>query len=256
MRGWLAVFNKEILNFFVSPIAYAFLAGFLVLAGFFFWANCSFLSLLSVQASGQPMLAERINITDVVVRPLIQNMAIVLLFTVPLLTMRLFSEEKRSGTIELLLTYPIRDVAVMLGKYMAAGLILLLALACTAPSLIILLQLGTPDMGPLVSGYLGLALLGAAFISLGMFISSTTENQIVSATITFVAALMFWILSWASSFTGKTVGQILSQVSILEHMESFNKGILSLSDISFFVLFSAFFLFLTLRSIETQRWRG
>ena len=108
----------------------------------------------------------------------------------------------------------------------------------------------------MLSGYLGLVLLGGAFMSLGMFISSLTENQIVAAAISFGSAILCWVLSWSSNLTDATVGFVLRQMSILEHMESLNKGILSLSDISFFVLFTVFFLFLTLRSIEAYRWRG
>jgi ABC-2 type transport system permease protein len=202
------------------------------------------------------MFMQRINMTDVVVRPLVQNMGIVLLFVMPLLTMRLFSEEKRAGTIELLLTYPISDLAVMMGKYLAAGLVLLVMLAGTMPFLVLMFVLGPPEVGPLVGGYLGLLLMGAAFMSLGMFISSLTENQIVSGAVSFVLALMFWILSWSSTFTGDTAGTIVRQFSILEHLESINKGIIALSDVSFFVLFCLFFLFLTARSLETHRWRG
>ncbi|MBM4326524.1 MAG: ABC transporter permease [Deltaproteobacteria bacterium] len=256
MRGFYAIFHKELANFFVSPIAYAVIGCFLLVSGFFFWANVSFLSLLSLQASASPMFAERINMTDVVVRPFAQNMGIVLLFVLPLLTMRLFSEEKRSGCIELLLTYPISDVAVMLGKFVASLLVVVIMLAGTVPSFLLLLGLGSLDWGPVIGGYLSLLLMGGAFISLGLFISSLTENQIISAAISFVLALLFWILSWSSSFTGAQLGYIISQLSILEHMDSLNKGVLALSDVSFFVLFTAFFLFLTMRSLETHRWRG
>lgn len=256
MKGLYAIFRKETANFFVSPIAYAVIASFLLISGFFFWANVSFMSLVSLQAANNPMIAERINLTDVVIRPLVQNMSIVLLFVMPLLTMRLFSEEKKSGTIELLLTYPVTDLAVLFGKFLASALLLLIMLAGTFPFLALLFGLGNPDPGTLLSGYLGLLLMGAAFMAMGIFISSLTENQIVAAAVSFGSALLFWILSWSSTLSGETVGAVLRQLSILEHLESFNKGILALSDLSFFVLFIAFFLFLTLRSLETNRWRG
>ncbi len=256
MRGWYAVFLKEVANFFVSPIAYAVIGCFVLVTGFFFWANVSFLSMLSLQAANTPGLAAKLNLTDVVVRPLAQNMGIVTLFLMPLLTMRLFSEEKRSGSIELLLTYPITDVAVTFGKFLATTLIVLVMLLSTLPALLLIFGLGPVDLGPLVTGYLGLLLMGAAFISLGLFISSLTENQIIAAALTFGASLLFWIMSWSASFAGRTSGEIIRQLCILEHLESFNKGILAVQDISFFVLFAAFFLFLTLRSLETHRWRG
>lgn len=256
MQGCYAVFRKELTNFFSLPIAYAVIGSFLLIAGFFFWANVSFMSLLSLQAASSPMLMQRINMTDMVVRPLIQNMGVILLFLMPLLTMRLFAEEKKSGTIELLLTYPISDPAVLLGKFGAVLVVLLIMLAGTFPMILGIVALGTPDAGPMIGGYLGLFLMGAAFMAMGMFISSLTENQIVSAAVSFGAALLFWILNWTSTFTGEALGEIIRQLSILEHLETFNKGVLSLSDVSFFVLFSAFFVFLTSRSIETSRWRG
>lgn len=256
MRGWYSVFCKETANFFVSPIAYAVTACFLLISGFFFWANVSFMSLISLQAASNPMISERINVTDVVIRPLIQNMSIVLLFVMPLLTMRLFSEEKKTGTIELLLCYPITDTGVLLGKFVATVLMLLTMLLGTFTFPIMLAGVGKPDFGVLLSGYLGLLLMGGAFIAMGMFISSLTENQIVAAAVSFGAALLCWVLSWSSTMTSETTGLVLKQLSILEHLDSFNKGILSLPDVSFFVLFTVFFLFLTLRSLESYRWRG
>ena len=256
MKGFSAVFRKEISNFFVSSIAYTVIAIFLLISGFFFWANVSFMSLISLQAAGNPMFAERINLTDVVLKPLMQNMAIIMLFVMPLLTMRLFSEEKKSGTIELLLTYPIEDSAFVLGKYLSAVCLLAVMLAGTATFPLFLFALGEPDPGVIVSAYCGLFLLGASFIALGTFISSLTENQIVSAAISFAAAILFWLLSWSATIAGDTAGVILRQFSILEHLESFNKGVLSVPDLTFFVLFTAFFLFMSKRSLETHRWRG
>jgi ABC-2 type transport system permease protein len=256
MSGWYAVFRKETANFFVSPIAYAILACFLLISGFFFWANVSLMSLISLQAANNPMISQRINMTDIVIRPLAQNMSIVLLFLMPLITMRLFSEERKSGSIELLMTYPITDLGVVMGKFLSALLVLVVMLGSTLSFPLLLLLVGQPDLGTLMSGYVGLLLMGSAFVALGMFLSSLSENQIISAAISFVAALLFWVMSWSSSFSGEGLGNVLRQLSILEHLESFHKGILSLPDVSFFVFFSAFFFFLTLRSLETYRWRG
>lgn len=256
MRGWYAVFCKETANFFVSPIAYAVIAVFLLVSGFFFWANMSLLSVVSIQAAGNPAFAERINVTDFVVRPLIQNMSIILLFVIPLLSMRLFSEEKRSGNIELLLTYPITDTGVIAGKFLAAMIVVVVMLAGTFSMPLLMFSVSDPDPGQILTGYLGMLLMAAAFMALGMFISSMTENQIVAAAVSFAVALLFWVMSWSSSLAGDTLATIIRQLTVLEHLESFQKGVLSLSDISFFVLFTAFCLFLTLRTLETFRWRG
>jgi ABC-2 type transport system permease protein len=243
-------------GFFVSPVAYCVIASFLFIFGFFFWANMSFMSLVSLQAMNNPMIAERINMTDIVVRPLLSNMGIVLLFVIPLLTMRVFAEEKKSGSIELLLTYPISDPAVVLGKFSASILLLAIMLLATWPSMLLLFAIGDPDIGNMFTGYLGLLLMGGAFMALGVFVSSLTENQIISGALTFVAALLFWVLSWSSTIVGEPWGPILRQLSILEHLESFYKGLINVSDLSFFILFTGFFLFMTLRSLETHRWRG
>lgn len=256
MTGFVAVFRKEMANYFVSPIAYSVIAIFLLISGFFFWANLSVMSLISLQAANDPMISQRINLTDVVIRPLTQNMSIVVLFLIPLLTMRLFSEEKKTGAIELLLTYPISDISAVLGKFCAALVVLVAMLLGTISYPVILWRLAEFDIGVFVSGYLGLIMMGAAFIGMGIFISLMTENQIVAATISFGLALMFWIISWTSSFVGQTFGYILKQMSILERMESFHKGVLSVSDLSFFIFFTAFFIFLCLRSLESLRWRG
>ncbi len=256
MSGWYAVFRKEIANFFVSPIAYAVIACFLLISGFFFWANVSLMSLVSLQAANNPMIAQRINMTDIIIRPLAQNMSIILLFLMPLITMRLFSEEKKSGSIELLMTYPIKDGGVVFGKFLAAVCVLVVMLASSLVFPLLLITVGEPDMGTLVSGYIGILFMGIAFVALGMFLSTLSENQIISAAISFGAALMFWVMNWITSFAGETTGYVIRQLSILEHIESFQKGILALSDMSFFVFFAVFFVFLTLRSLETYRWRG
>ncbi|MFH0960345.1 MAG: ABC transporter permease subunit, partial [Pseudomonadota bacterium] len=216
----------------------------------------SLLSIISLQAANNPMFAERINLTDVVIRPLAQNMSIILLFLIPLLTMRLFSEEKKSGAIELLLTYPVNDFGIVMGKFTATLAVFLVMIACTLSFLPIMAPLGSFDIGVFLSSYLGLILMGSAFIAMGAFISSITENQIIAGAISFGAALMFWIISWTSSFTDPTTGAIIKQVSILERLDSFLKGIIVVSDVSYFVFFTSVFLFLTFRSIETQRWRG
>ncbi len=256
MNGLLAIFKKEMANFFVSPIAYTVIGCFLIIAGFFFWANVSLLSLISLQAANDPSIASRINLTDVVIHPLVQNMSIILLFLLPLLTMRLFSEERKTGTIELLLTYPVNDFGIVFGKFMAAVVILLIMIGCTLSFAFIMLTLGSFDIGVFISSYLGLILMGSSFIAMGVFISSMTENQIVAAAISFGTALMFWVISWTSSFTGQTLGAIIHQVSIIERLDSFLKGVITLSDVTYFVFFTALFLFLSFRSIETQRWRG
>lgn len=256
MRGCRTIFRKETANFFVSPIAYSVIAGFLMVCGILFTLSVLYMGVYSLKAANNPMISENINITEFVLRPLLQNMGFILLFLIPLLTMRLFAEEKKTGSIELLLTYPITDAGVLAGKFLAAMFVVAVMLGGTLPFIVILVGIGQPDPGTILSGYLGLLLLASAFVSLGIFISSLTENQIVAAAVSWGGVLLFWMVNWSSSLTDEHMAYVLRQMSIHEHLGSFTKGILSLSDISFFVLFAAFFLFLTLRSLETHRWRA
>lgn len=256
MGGLYAVFRKELANFFVSPIAYVLITIFLLISGFIFRDTMAYMSMISVQAANNPAIAERINPTDAVVQPVLQTMAIILLFVMPLITMRLFSEEKKTGTIELLLTYPITDMAVVAGKFLAALFVLAVMLSMTLIYPVMLCAVGKPELGTTLSGYLGLFLMGMSFLALGTFISCLTENQIIAAAITFAIAILVWIIRATASLAGETLGAVLRQMSILEHLEPFIKGIVSLSDLTFFVLFTLFFLFLTLRSVEAYRWRG
>jgi len=244
MHGFWAVFRKEMSNFFVSPIAYSIIAIFLLVSGFFFWANVSLMSMISLQAAGNPMIAERINLTDIVIRPLIQNMAIILLFVTPLLTMRLFSEEKKSGTIELLLTYPIDDSAFVFGKFLAALALLLIMLLGTFTFPIFLASLAQPDLGVMMSGYLGLFLMGAAFMALGTFISSLTENQIVAGVITLGLILVLWLIDALASNAQGMMKDVLSYMSVISHLDDFIKGVIDTTHVIFYVTFAFFGLFL------------
>lgn len=256
MKGFYAVFRKETASFFVSPIAYVVIGVFLFINGWMYVDLVTYAGYLSFQAMNNPMLAERINPTEAIVQPLLQTMAIILLFLMPLLTMKLFSEEKKTGTIELLLTYPITDTAVLAGKFLAAGFVLLIMLAMTLAFPLQVYVFGRPEWGVTLSGYAGLLLMGLSFMAMGIFISSLTENQIISAVMTFGAAILFWILGSTAVMADRVTGAVVRQLSILEHLQSFTKGVVSLSDVSFFVLFIVFFLFMTVRSLEAHRWRG
>ncbi|RLB04859.1 MAG: ABC transporter permease [Deltaproteobacteria bacterium] len=256
MRRIWAVWKKELRSYFVSPIAYVVCTGFLVITGYLFYNNIIYYSILSLQAQSTPYLFESLNVTEMVIYPIFINASIVLIFLVPLLTMRLFSEEKKTGTIEILLTYPIRDVEALLGKFGACLCIYLVILALNLSYPLIVAIFGKPEIGPLISGYIGLILLGVAFISLGIFASSLTENQIVAAVITFGSILLFWGLGWSKDLVAPPLGDILAHLSLLDHLRSFAKGVIEVKGVVYYLSFSFFFLFLTLRSLESKRWRG
>jgi len=250
------IFKKEMRLYFTSPVAYVILAIFLVIAGYFFSAIFSFFTMASMQAAMNPQMARELTVTDSVMRPLFSNLSVILLLLIPLVTMRLFAEERRSGTIELLLTFPVRDGAVLIGKYLAAITLYAIMLAFTLLYPAMLYYFARVEWGPLLTGYLGLLLMGATFLSVGIFASSLTENQIVASLITFGVLLIFWVIGWSSDYVGGMWGRVLSDLSILEHYDTFSKGVLDTKDVIYYVNFTVLALFLTLRSLESRRWRG
>jgi ABC-2 type transport system permease protein len=256
MSSFWPIFKKELRSYFVSPIAYVVMVMFLAIAGYFFYSSFAFFNFIGFQAMSNPMMARNLNITEGVLRPLYGNLGVVLLFILPLLTMRLFAEEKKQGTIELLLTYPLRDLAVVLAKFAACLTVYTLMLALTALYPVLLMIYAQPEIGPILAGYVGLFLLGAAFIALGTLASSLTENQIVAAAISFGLLLIFWVIGWSSQFASGDVGRLISHLSLLDHFDSFPKGVIDTKDVVFFVSFMVLCLFLTLRSLESHRWRG
>jgi len=255
MRNFIAVVKRELYIYFSSPIAYVVLTIFLLLCGYFFYSAFAYFSIVSMQAMQMPY-ATGINVNEMVLYPLFSNVSIIMLLMMPLLTMRLFAEEKRSGTFELILSYPIRETELLLGKFVACLLVFCLMLTLTGLYPFLIFLYAKPDMGPIITAYLGLFLLGSAFIALGIMVSSTTENQIIAAAISFGALLMFWLIGWGQSFVGSDLGRILAHLSLLEHFDRFAKGIIDTRDIVYYINFSLLFLFLTLRSLESKRWRG
>ena len=255
MKIW-AIFKKEMRLYFTSPVAWVVLTIFLLIAGYFFYSIFAFFTQASIQSAMNPQMGRDLNVTDSVMRPLFSNISVILLLLMPLVTMRLFAEERRAGTIELLLTYPVRDGAVLAGKYLAAlGLYaIMIGLTLLYPAIVV--YFARLEWGPVFTGYLGLLLMGATFIAVGVFTSSLTENQIVAAITTFGVLLIFWILGWSADYAGGTAGRVLQFLSILEHNDSFSKGVVDTKDVLYYVNFTVLALFLTLRSLEARRWKG
>jgi ABC-2 type transport system permease protein len=251
--GFIA--KKELKAYFASPIAYVVIAIFLLLTGFFFYSLVWWFNAQSMQMAQNPYYAQQININQMVFTPLFHNISIILLLMLPLLTMRLFAEEKKIGTEELLFTSPVSVNEIILGKYAASLVVLAVMLLLTGLLALFTFATGNPEAAPLLCGYLGLFLMGAAFISLGIFYSSLTENQIVAAILTFGTLLLFWILSWASSSAGGIWKGVLNYMSFFEHFDDMTRGILDTADIVYYLSFSFFGLFLTHAVIQSRRWR-
>jgi ABC-2 type transport system permease protein len=236
MLNALTIARKELTTYFVSPVAYVVTAFFLVVAGFFFY----FILYFSREAS---------------LRGLFSNVAIVLLFVGPGLTMRLLAEEQRMGTIELLLTAPVRDWEVVVGKFIASLAFYTFMLALTILYPIILMRFGNPDIGPILSGYLGMLLLGATFLAAGVLTSSLTQNQVVAFIVAFAILLILWLADAAGNAIGGQVGNVLNYLSIAAHFDDFTKGVIDTSHLIYYLSLIAAFLFLATRVMEARRWR-
>lgn len=236
MSKILAIAGRELRTYFVSPLAYVVAAFFMLVAGYLF----SLILYHTRQASLQPLF---------------QNLTVMFLLITPALTMRLLADERRSGTIELLLTSPVRDRDLVLGKYLAVVSYLGFLLALTLVFPIILAFLGKPDWATVWSGYVGTLLLGASFMAIGVFASSLTNNVIVAAMITFALSLVVWLLPSAGAMFGAPVSDVLTYLSPINHQENLNRGVLDTSDLLFYGSFILAFLFMTIRSVETYHWR-
>jgi len=250
------IYKREVQQYFTSPVAYVILAIFLFITGLFFYAIFSGFAQASMQIAMNPGMGRDLNVMDSVLRPLFDNMRVILLLLMPLVTMRLFAEERRSGTIELLLTYPVRDGAVLVGKYLAAMTLYAAMIGGMLAYPAMLAYFARVEWAPLLTGYIGLVLMGAMFAAVGLFASSLTENQIVAAIVTFGILLSFWIIGWLAAFVSGPMGAVLTHLSILEHNDTFAKGVLDTKDVIYYLDFTALALFLTLRSLEARRWKG
>jgi ABC-2 type transport system permease protein len=255
MKNIWSITKKELRAYFTSPIAYAVITVFLVLVGFFFYSLIWWFNSQSMQMAQNPYYYQQININQMVYSPLFHNISIILLLMLPLLTMRLFSEEKKIGTDELLYTSPVSVNQIILGKYLSSLIVLAVMLALTMVLSLFPFIYGNPEVAPFLNGYLGLFLMGAAFIAVGLFFSSLTENQIVSAILTFGALLLFWVLSWASYSAGGMWKGVLNYLSFFEHFDDMTKGILDTTDVVYYLSFAFFGLFLTHSMIQSRRWR-
>ena len=257
MRNALAIAGKELRSYFVSPIAYVVITGFLLLGGWFFFnllARFSFL--LQIYSSMRnPEAQMRLNLNEFVIAPLLHNLSVVLVILVPVITMRSFAEEKRSGTYELLMTSPLSIAEIVAGKFLGAVAFLLIMIGLTAIYPIILMAYGNPELGIIASGYLGLLLLAVAFATVGLLTSSFTENQIIAAVTCLVLLLLFYVISWPAETAGPVLGAVLKYLSLTEHFGEMVKGIIDTKDVAYFLSVILLCLFLTHRSVESVRWR-
>ncbi len=206
---------------------------------------------MQMMGRGMPM-----DVNEQVIRPLLTNASVIGLFLIPMITMRLYAEEKRSGTIELLMTSPVRDLEIVLGKWLAALVLYASILGISGINIAILFAFGRPDWKPVLVGFLGLLLQGGCLLAVGIFISTLTRNQIIAGGATFAVCLMLWVLDWVSAYDQSAWAKVVSYLSVVTHFEPFSKGVIDTKDVIFYLSMIFFGLFLTVRSVESLRWRS
>jgi ABC-2 type transport system permease protein len=255
MKNTLLIAGKEIKSYFASPIAYLLMAAFGLIFGFTFYVSTRDFIRMGLQAQmmgqQQPM-----NINDMIIRPLLGFAGTITLFLIPMITMRLIAEEKRTGTIELLLTSPVNDNEIILGKWLGAMFLYLCILAMSMLNIAFMFIWGKPDVQPVLVAYLGLILQGGCLLAIGEFISTTTKNQIIAGGVTFFVCLFLYLMSYFVGYDTGVVAQVVGYLAIVTHLDNFSKGLLSMKDVIFYFSMIFFALFLALRSMESLRWRA
>jgi ABC-2 type transport system permease protein len=252
MQNILAIWQREMKSYFASPIAYAVLIIFLLILGLVF----SYGITRGVQESMQARGTQSIDVPGMIAQMLFNFTYVLLLFLIPMLTMGLFSEEKRRGTMELLLTTPVGNFSAMIGKYLASLTFLVILFAASGITMSALFFYGKPDWKPILAGYLGLFLYSAALIALGLFISTLTESQIVAVVLTFGVSLAFLIINITSNLVSGAAKDVFEYLSVTRHLDDFIKGVIDTSHIIYYITFAFVGLFLAYRSLESMRWKG
>jgi ABC-2 type transport system permease protein len=261
LNNVMALVGREIKSYFLSPIAYVTLMLFLLLTGYFFYAGLiEFRERLKyfqniAQVYRNPEIMSQINLNSTVIANVLFNMIFVFLFIIPLLTMRSFAEERKNKTEELLMTSPVTINQIIAGKFFGAFTFLLIMLLPTVIYQVLLFKFASPEIGPVITGYIGVILFVVVGVSIGIFTSSLTENQIIAAVVSFVILLFLFIISMLGAQEGTILTSIVDYLSVISHIRNFIKGLIDLKDIIYFATLAAFFIFLTKRSVESIRWR-
>jgi gliding motility-associated transport system permease protein len=258
VRNVFTIAGRELRSIFVSPIAYVVTTGFLLLGGWFFFQLLARFNLLvsmysSFQGGGEAM--QRLNINEFVLAPLLHNLSVVLVILIPMITMRSFAEEKRSGTYELLLTSPVAIWEIVLGKFLGTTAFVTLMVGLTSIYGVILIVFGNPEIGIMLAGYLGLYLLALTFVAIGLFASSLTENQIIAAVTALVMMLLLFVIGWGADTAGETLGAVLRYAAVVEHSGEMIRGVIETKSLIYFTSMIVGWMFLTQRSVESIRWR-
>ena len=264
MRHVGAIAGRELGSLFVSPVAYAVLTLFAVLAGFFFLSGVLQFQeyVVRLQAFQAMEQLEQLNLNDHVIAPFLHVMSVVLLFLIPGITMGLVAAEKANGTQELLLTSPITIWELVLGKFLAAAAFIAILVAMLAIFPAILFTYGDPEIGKTAAGLLGLLLVGLVYVAIGAFASSMTQNQLIAFALSFVLLLVLWMIGFLADLgaaggavTNDAFGNVLRWLSTAEHFEGMVMGLVDTKDLAYFAVMTIAFLVLAKTAIESVRWR-
>ncbi|HEX9594497.1 MAG TPA: ABC transporter permease [bacterium] len=256
MSGFGAILSRELRAYLISPVAYVLCAVFLLLAGYFYFDIVTYYAAQSLRASQFPGAIEQFTAHQGIVVPLFSNVAVILLLILPLLTMRLLAEERARGTYELLYTAPVNLTAIVLGKFLAALILYTLILAISLAWPLYTVTLLPLDWGPVAAGYLGLWLMGAVFIAVGLLASSLTQHQMIAALVSFGVLLLSWVIGWAGHNLEGDAADLLQYLSLLDHLDNFFQGVIDTRDCVYFVSFTGLALLATQRLLDSQRWRS
>jgi len=256
MNNIVAITYKELKSYFASPIAYVVIGLYALVYGYYFYAAVRFFERQSMQMAGLGAGTPSVNINEQLIRPVFQYSMVVFLIVLPMITMRTYSEEKRSGTMELLLTSPITDFQIIMGKFLGAMGLYAAMLGITLVHMALLYWVSSPEWMPILTSYIGMLLMGGCFMAVGLLISSLTKNQIVAVVATFAVFMMFWMINWIAQFMSPASQTVLNYLSITSHLEDFMGGVIDTRHVVYYLSFIAFGLFLTARSVDVERWRG
>ncbi len=254
MKNIWTIARRDFRSYFTSPIAYIIIAAFLAVQGWMFFFILRSFNEQNMQAQAMGM-GKAMSITEGVVQPLYGNMNVLFLFLIPFITMRLFAEERKLQTLQLLLTSPVSLTQIILGKFLSGLLMVISMMTLTLVYPIVLYFTGNPDLGPIVTCYLGTLFLAACLLSVGILFSAMTENQIVAGALTFAATLFLWLISWAAQSAGPVWSDVWEYLSLINHYRNFGQGIINTSDVFFYISFIFTGLFLTHRVLDSYRWR-
>lgn len=255
MRNAWIIAKRDLGSFFNSPIFYVVTTVFLIIYSFIFFNILNFFSFQSLQAGQFQAMGVNLNMNEMVIEPSLQNMSVILLMIIPVITMRSFADEKKMKTFRLLLSSPVHLREIIFGKFLACMIVVTMMILISSYSVGFLFLVGKPETGPIFTGYLGVILMAGCYVSVGVFASSLTDNQIVAAVLTFGFSLFMWIIGWGAQAAGATTGQVLQFLSIVDHMDRFLKGMVDTSDLVYYLSFILLSLFLCHRILDSNRWR-